>query len=142
LIVAVTIGVVVGLQFGTVSGAFAGKPKPFKITKATPNPVTLTIPSTPGSASGNITIKWKGTAAFPITANLTPAPGCSSGGFTCSPGSTTFASGKKKLVWVDGNNCSISAGSGTHTGTWDLSLTDANNRTTPSIDYVVTCTWS
>ena len=138
-----TIGLVVGLQAATV-GVAQAKSSVFRITKATPDPVNLNVVTIPGTAHVNNTIHWKGKAVFPITANTTPAPGCSTAFFTCNPHSFTFASHKHKLVWSNGWGCSIDAGSspGSFTGTFYLDLVDAHGQTTPSITVEYTCTWS
>ena len=137
------------VQVGLASGAEAVKPKPFVITKITPsNQVTITIPGLVGAGSPKKTqkIHWSGTAVFPLTVTVTPEPTCSTVtpfNFTCNTHTQVFASGTKALslsptFWY----CTVNATSaGSHTGIWDLTITDANGQVTASVPDTEICQW-
>jgi hypothetical protein len=143
--VVAVLGAGIALPVGVASAAVhVQKVKPFVITKIKPNPVKLTITGTTGTTTATTKVHWKGTATFPMTLTATPEPGCttSSGGFTftCNPHSITYASGSKNLVYSA--TCSVSSTSaGSHSGVWDLTITDANGRSTPAMALTENCSW-
>jgi hypothetical protein len=142
--VAVAAGIAVfglALQIGGAQGAGAAKVKPFVLTKVTPNPEILKVKTTPGTATKDVKVHWKGTAVFPLTLNVTPEPGCSTPNFTCYTSSTTYASGSHALVRT--STCDINGASppGSFTGKFDYQLVDANGQTTAAFPETYTCTW-
>lgn len=140
-VAATAIALTGAVQVAAASDSFASTPKPFTLTKVTPDPVVLKIKSTPGSTTKEVKIHWKGTATFPLTLTVTPEPGCTTSNFTCNSSSQTYTSGTHTLV--RNSVCSIpTAGSGSHTGTWDYQLVDANGQTTAAVPVTETCSWS
>jgi hypothetical protein len=129
-----------GLQIATATSSFAYAPKPFQLTKVTPDPEILNVKSLPGTATKVVKVHWKGTAAFPITLHITPEPGCSTSFFTCYPTTVTYTSGTHALPRT--STCTINAGpSGSFTGRFDYQLVDANGQTTGIVAETYTCNW-
>lgn len=91
------------------------------------------------NSSANIDLHWKGEPVFPVTATYTPEPGCTSGNFTCVPGSYTFSTKANPLVWPDGDFCSGDSDSPSHTGSWRFQLKDATGERTNTIVKTLTC---
>lgn len=89
----------------------------------------------------DLTIYWSGSPRFPLTVNLTPAPGCSQGSLTCEPGSYTSPSRADPLVWRQSTYCAGNAPASlpAWTGRYYYWLVDAAGHSSARLLLTETC---
>jgi Bacterial pre-peptidase C-terminal domain len=110
----------------------------FHIVWIDPTHVTAIIN---GPRNNVLKIAWGGIAAFPLTAYMTPVPGCSHGNYTCTSGQQTFAHGNNLIVWASQTNQLWCYGSfsGIFNEAYHVLLVDAKGRRTQAVPFAFAC---